>query len=147
PVAILNSQRNRRTDRLPVPHSRKNLCPILLNFLPSTATVPQLPPVQLMINCINVNRQSRRQSRYKRQQRLPVRLTRSIEAQHKLSSVSVHRHFRPARESSLLASQSTRSRCNDIGPSIAIQIACRQNRFGEVPVLPGTVTFFRPFRY
>src|SRR6516164_965220 len=96
PVPILDSQRDRRANRLPLPHSGENVRAIFLDFLPPAAPVAELPPLQLVIDKLDSNLQSRRETRHKRQQRLTVRLTRGIEAKHKLSSVSATWQFRPA---------------------------------------------------
>src|SRR5580704_3356873 len=82
PVPVLDSNRDWRSNRLPAPHSRKNLRLVLLDLLPPAAPITQLPPVQLVIDKVHTDRQRRRQPRHKRQQRLPVRLPRRIKTQH-----------------------------------------------------------------
>src|SRR5580692_10711822 len=88
PIPILNAQGDRCSDGLPVTHSRKDVSAIFLDLLPPTTSIAKLPAVQIVIDEFQVHRQPRRQSRQKRQECLPVRLTRGIEAQHKLSSVA-----------------------------------------------------------
>src|SRR5712692_4316571 len=82
PVAILNPQRNRRPDRLPVAHARKNLRSVLFDLLPPTASIAKLPPPQLVIDELHINRQLRGQPGDKRQQRLPVRFPRGVKTKH-----------------------------------------------------------------
>jgi hypothetical protein len=83
PIAILDAQCDGRANGLPVPYARKNLGAIFLNLLPPAAPVTQLPPVQLVVDELHINRQRSRQPRDKRQQRLPVRFPRSVKTQHK----------------------------------------------------------------
>src|SRR5260370_39549211 len=71
PIAILNSQRNRRTDGLSVAHSRKNFRSVLFDLLPSAAPIPKLPAQHLVIDEVHVHRQSRAQTRDNYQQVLP----------------------------------------------------------------------------
>src|SRR5208282_5062775 len=62
PVAILDANSYRRANRLPVPHAREHLRAVFLDLLPPAAPVSQLPPVQLVIDEVQVHTQSRRQA-------------------------------------------------------------------------------------
>jgi hypothetical protein len=85
PVPILNPQSHWRANRFSVPYAGKNVRPILLDFLPPAAPIPQLPPVQLMVNKRDIHRKRSWQPGNKSQQRLPVRFTCGVKVQHSLS--------------------------------------------------------------
>src|SRR5258708_39289130 len=81
-MAIFDSQRDRRADGLSVAHSGENVRAVLFDFLPPAASVAQLTAMQFVIDELQINGQSRGQAGQKRQQRLSMRFSRSVELQH-----------------------------------------------------------------
>ncbi len=82
PIAILDPQRNRRPDGLPVAHSGKNFRAVLFDLLPPAPSIAKLAPPQLVIDELHVNGHLRRQPGDKRQQRLSMRFTRGVKPKH-----------------------------------------------------------------
>ena len=69
---VLDAESNGRANRLPVAHAGEHVRAVLFNFLAPAAAVSQLPPLQLVIDELQIHTQSRRQPGQERQQRLSV---------------------------------------------------------------------------
>jgi hypothetical protein len=82
PIAIFDTNSDRCADGLSMMDARENIGPIFLDFLAPTASITELPAVQLAIDYRDVDGQASRQAGDKRQQRLPVRFTSSVKTQH-----------------------------------------------------------------
>src|SRR5436853_499269 len=82
PVAVLNKDRDRRSNGLTVTNTRKKLCGVRFNLHAPTTAVSALPPLQLAVDVGEVHAQSRRQSGKDRHQRLAMGLTCRLESQH-----------------------------------------------------------------
>src|SRR6202030_1178633 len=96
---------------------------------PSSASIPQLPPVQLVINKCHIHRQRSRQPRNKSQQRLPMRFTRGVKVQHSLSYPrKIKITWRNWRMECICRPDTTSSRCR-VGP--------KSRKFGRSEAVPG----------
>jgi hypothetical protein len=82
PVAILETHRDGRPNRLAMPHAGKEVCLILLDTLASSAPEPQLAAVKLAPHELEIDRDARRQTGKPGQQGLPVGFPGSDKSQH-----------------------------------------------------------------
>ena len=72
-IVILDHQRDRRAERFAVPNPRQDLDRIGLDLHPPAAAIALLPPPELVIYCIDVNRQTCRKAFDNGDQSLTVR--------------------------------------------------------------------------
>ena len=82
PVAILQHHRDRRTDCLAMTHPRKKARPVGFDLHAPAASKALLATPEFAIHKLLINRQSGRQPRKKRNERLAVGLSGSEVAQH-----------------------------------------------------------------
>jgi hypothetical protein len=82
PVAILDTHRDRRANRLAVTHAGKEIRLILLDALASSAPETQLAAVKLAPHEFKIDRDAGRQTGKPRQQGLPVGFPGSDKSQH-----------------------------------------------------------------
>ena len=87
PVAVLDAQRDRRAERVPMPDARKYLDGVALDLHPSAASVAALPPPQLLVNRRLREGHTCRNALDDSGETWPVRLTRREKAKHLLCAL------------------------------------------------------------
>ncbi len=83
PIAVFDAQRNGSADGLAVAYSGEDVGAVLFDFLAAAAAVAELAAMELVVDEVDVDRKGRGQSGNEGQQRLSVRFTGSVEAQHR----------------------------------------------------------------
>ncbi len=83
PVAIFDAQGDRSADRLAVADAGQRFDAVFFDLLAAAAPVAELPPVQLPLQEIKIDRHTRRHAADPCDQRLTVRLSRCDEAKHR----------------------------------------------------------------
>ena len=78
-VAIADDERERRSQRAPVPEAGEHLDPVLLDLLARTAAVALLAPAQVGVDRVAVEHEPGRQPGEDPDERRPVRLARGCQ--------------------------------------------------------------------
>ncbi len=82
PVAIIDTQGDRRADGLPMPHAGQEFDAIFFDFLASPAAIAELAPVQFPLHEFKIDGHTRGHAADPSNQRLTVRFPRSDKAKH-----------------------------------------------------------------
>src|SRR6266446_1312591 len=82
PVAIFDAQRHGSADGLAVAYAGEDVGAVFFDFLATAAAVAELAAMEFVVDEVQVDGKRRGQARDKGQQRLSVRFTGSVEAQH-----------------------------------------------------------------